>query len=72
MSEQKPAPKKMTMIIVCILLGNLGVHRFMTGHTGRGVLALLTFGLCSILTWIDLFAIITGKYRTADGQPLSE
>ena len=71
MSDQKPAPKKMTILIVAILLGGLGVHRFMTGHTGRGVLMLLTGGLCWIGTLMDIISIATGKFKTADGQELA-
>lgn len=42
-----------TMLIISILLGSLGVDRFMLGDTGMGVLKLLTGGCCGILTIID-------------------
>lgn len=42
-----------TMLIISILLGSLGIDRFMLGDTGMGVLKLLTGGCCGILTIID-------------------
>ncbi len=46
-----------TLLIVSILVGSLGVDRFMLGETGMGVLKLLTCGVCGILTIIDWFTI---------------
>ena len=46
-----------TITIMSVLLGGLGVDRFMVGDTGMGVLKLLTGGLCGILTIVDWFTI---------------
>ena len=45
------------LLIISILLGSLGIDRFMVGDTGMGILKLLTFGCCGILTIIDWFTI---------------
>ena len=45
-------------LIVSILLGTLGIDRFLIGDIGMGVLKLLTAGLCGILTIIDWFLIM--------------
>lgn len=42
-----------TMLIISLLVGGLGVDRFMLGDTGIGVLKLLTGGCFGILTIID-------------------
>lgn len=42
-----------TLLIISILLGTLGIDRFMLGDTGMGILKLLTGGVCGILTIID-------------------
>lgn len=47
-----------TMIIVSVLVGGLGIDRFMLGDTGMGVLKLLTGGCCGVLTIIDWCTIM--------------
>ena len=62
----------LTTLLLCFFLGNLGVHRFYTGHTGIGVAQLLTLGGCGIWTLIDLIMIITQKYKDANGNLLNK
>lgn len=45
------------LLIISVLLGYLGIDRFMLGDTGMGILKLLTGGCCGILTIIDWFSI---------------
>lgn len=51
-----------TLLIVSILVGSLGIDRFMLGDTAIGVLKLLTVGLCGVLTIID-WVTITKKTK---------
>ena len=46
-----------TILLFSILLGWLGIDRFMIGDIGMGILKLLTGGLCGILTLVDWFTI---------------
>ena len=45
------------ILIISILLGSLGIDRFMLGDIGMGLLKLLTAGCCGILTIIDWFTV---------------
>lgn len=45
------------MLVLSILVGKLGVDRFLLGDTGLGVLKLLTCGGCGIWWLIDLFTV---------------
>ena len=69
MTEMKPAQSKMTMIIVCWLLGCFGIHRMMMGYSNWWLM-LLTAGGCGIWTLIDLIKILTGGMKMADGRDL--
>lgn len=48
------------LAIVCFFVGGLGVHQFMLGNTGKGLLYLFTAGLCGIGWLIDFIKICTG------------
>lgn len=45
------------ILIVSILIGGMGIDRFLLGDIGMGVLKLLTFGCFGILTIIDWFTV---------------
>lgn len=66
-SEQKPW---LMTLILCMIGGTLGIHRFYVGKTGSGIAQLLTFGGLGIWTFIDLIAIVTNKFTDAQGRAL--
>lgn len=61
---------KTTALILSILLGGLGVDRFYLGHTGLGILKLITCGGFGIWGIIDIILIATDKLKDSKGQPL--
>ena len=62
---------KMVLAVVCFFLGFLGVHRFMVGKIGTGVLMLVTFGGLGIWTLIDFIMILMGKFSDKQGRPIT-
>ncbi len=55
-------------LILVILVGSLGIHRFYLGYTGIGVIQLLTLGGCGIWALIDLIQIAIGDLKPKDGS----
>ena len=55
-------------LILCIVVGGLGIHRFYLGYTWQGIVQLLTAGACGIWTLIDLIRIITGDLKPKNGE----
>ena len=57
-------------LILCFLLGTLGVHRFYVGKIGTGILMLLTFGGLGIWTLVDIIVIAVGNFKDSNGLPI--
>ena len=57
-------------LVLCIVLGGFGIHRFYTGNTTTGILMLLTLGGCGIWALIDLIMIACNSYVDGNGQHL--
>lgn len=58
------------LLVISILIGHLGVDRFMLGQTGLGIAKLLTCGGLGIWTIIDWF-LIMGETRNYNIQKLN-
>ncbi|MHB8961839.1 MAG: NINE protein [Saccharofermentanales bacterium] len=56
-------------ILVTFFFGVLGVHRFMAGKIGTGILWLLTGGLLGIGWLVDFIMVCTGSFKKKDGTP---
>lgn len=62
--------KKIVALILCLLLGGIGAHRFYVGKVGTGLLYLLTLGFGGIGVLFDLIMIAIGSFRDKSGYPL--
>lgn len=65
---QAGGKSQIVALILVVLVGVLGIHRFYLGYTGIGIAQLLTFGGCGIWALIDLVRIITGDLQPKDGS----
>lgn len=57
-------------LLMCIFFGGLGVHRFINGKIGTGILMLLTLGGFGIWTIIDLIFIACGQFTDKNNLPI--
>lgn len=61
---------KKTALILCVLLGLIGIHDFYLGRIGSGLLKMFT-GNFFMFGWIaDIIKIATGTYKDGAGEPL--
>ena len=77
-----PQPRLLTgpdsekRILIAFLLaffgGPLGLHRFYVGKTGTGILMILTLGGLGIWWLIDVVMLVSGSFRDAEQQRLTE
>ena len=61
--EPVSGSEKTVAIVLLLLVGALGVHKFYLGQIGPGILYLLTGGLCGIGLIIDLIKLLTDTYE---------
>ena len=58
------------LAIICLFLGELGIHRFVVGKVGTGLLWLFTFGLFGIGMLVDFFMILCGQFTDSEGNKI--
>jgi len=57
-------------LLLAVLLGGLGVHRFYVGKIGTGILMILTLGGLGIWTLVDIIMIAVGSFTDKQGLPI--
>lgn len=67
--EEDGIMQKTYAILITLFLGELGVHRFLAGKIGTGIIWLLTAGCFGIGWLVDLIKVCTGKFTKKDGTP---
>jgi TM2 domain-containing membrane protein YozV len=58
---------QLVALILALVVGGIGIHRFYLGYTWQGVVQLLTLGGCGIWSLIDLIRIAIGDLEPKNG-----
>lgn len=56
------------VLLLCMFLGGMGIHRFYVGKIGTGLLMLITFGGLGIWSLIDFALIISNTFTDSKGN----
>ena len=59
-------------LLLCLFLGELGIHRFYTNKIGTGIIWLLTGGCFGIGWLVDFIMICCKQYKDKDGNKVCE
>jgi TM2 domain-containing membrane protein YozV len=59
------------VLLLAFFLGFIGAHRFYVGKNGTGILMILTLGGIGLWILYDLIIIITGNFKTKEGNKVS-
>lgn len=62
--------KQLSMFLISLFVGTLGVDRFVMGYCCLGTLKLLTFGGCGIWYLVDWILLAANPFDDAHGCPL--
>jgi len=63
--------KGWVLAILCWFFGGLGVHRFVVGKIGTGIVWLLTLGCFGIGVLVDFIMILCGNFKDKKGNKIS-
>lgn len=55
-------------ILISFFLGGLGIHRFLAGKIGTGIIWLLTCGCFGIGALVDFIMIVLKKFTNKNGE----
>ena len=71
-SDGQTSDKSTIMVlIVALITGIFGGHRFYTGHTGIGFVQLFTGGGLGLWMMIDIMSIASGQFKDSNGKYLA-
>jgi len=61
---------RLITFLLCLFLGEFGIHRFYVGKIGTGLLWLISSGFLGVGWIIDLVMIIAGTFEDKNGNQL--
>jgi len=68
--DQKSEKDFARTLVLCLILGWLGAHRFYVGKFLTGLLQLCTLGGFFVWMSIDTVLLVLGAFKDSDGLPI--
>ena len=69
MEPENISPKsRIVALLLCLIVGAFGIHRFYVGKIWTGILMILTFGGFGLWSFIDLIMIMVGSFKDKKGR----
>lgn len=68
---ENPPTTKATLLLMALLLGYFGFHRFYCGRYASGFLQLISHGGFGLWVLLDVILIISGKFTDRHGRPVT-
>lgn len=69
-SDRVSQGKKSIALVLCLLFGIIGVHRFYVGKAWTGLLYMFTGGFFGLGWLYDIICILTGCFQDSEGNYL--
>lgn len=69
--EQGVSRKGWFLALMCFFFGGLGVHRFLVGKIGTGILYIFTGGLLGIGVLVDFIMILCSSFKDKEGNKIA-
>ena len=67
------SPKsRLITLLLCLFLGEIGIHRFYVGKIGTGIFWILTFGCFGIGYLVEIIMIACGSFTDKEGKFVSD
>lgn len=57
-------------MVLCVLLGYVGIHRFFVGKIGTGIVWFFTLGCFGVGWVIDIVMVLQGKFKDKASLPI--
>lgn len=71
MNDQPSDKSRLVTLVLAVVLGVFGAHRFYTGRTQSGILMACTLGGLGLWCLYDIIVVAAGGYRDAEGRLVS-
>jgi len=70
--RSKSRRKILPALLLCLVFGFFGTHRFYVGKVGTGIMQMLTLGGLGLWVIYDAIVLVLGKFCDAEGAQLKD